>query len=60
MQRPRSIKEAGESEELNISNRGILEMGAERQRVCGMGGDRSQGTLEATLSVLALSATESP
>lgn len=35
MQRPRRIKEAGESEELNISNRGILEMG---QRASGCAG----------------------
>lgn len=39
MQRPCGVKELGESEELNISNRGILEMGTERQQVVrGAGG----------------------
>ena len=37
MQRPCGVQQPGESEELNISNRGILETRAERQRVGGGG-----------------------
>ena len=57
MQRPCGIKGPGESEELNTSDGGILEMGAERQRV-GRGETDARGLL-ATLSVFTLSATES-